>query len=552
MKIVLWPLLAACLFCHPLHAQPTPDNTSLQNQLQQQARADNLANHPTWLALMYYQANTWGQGKTSEVDDKRFFLTPQGETDSGAELQAAIQALLTPPTRLIDNEHPRCLFPARFYWLQQQLRVAPQNIPALECQAFEKWRNEINAAGASVIFPAAYLDSPSSMFGHTLIRLDRATDAKTTAESDRLLSYTVSYAAQKKPEDSELIFVYRGLVGGYPGETSLRPYYQKLREYSDIESRDIWEYQLNLTQEETEQLVRHTWEIQAMNFDYYFFTENCSYRVLAMLDVLRPEQRMVNEYSTHVIPVDTVRSLLANGWVENVEYQPSIITRFNHMLSQLKPQEQQQALSLVVNTKDNLPELATQDASTQQVLLDTAYQYSRLTRQVETPGKSSYDLLLARQKIPGKSALSDVPTPRQRVDEGHASGYIALSRGEDDNTGFTEIQLRPAYHGMTAGALAASGNLTPKSAGSHGRDVHFLPYPYAFRCPFGTNGSATDQLSINYIRTVLSDPESGITKPAAVIVEVVQGEGEAGRQESIAYGLYRCGERRVCVLGRRA
>ena len=64
-----------------------------------------------------------------------------------------------------------------------------------------------------------------------------------------------------------------------------------------------------------------------------------------------------------------------------------------------------------------------------------------------------------------------------------------------------------AYHGMTAGALAVSGNLTPKSAGGNGRDVHFLPYPYAFRCPFGTDGSATDQLSINYIRTVLSDPE---------------------------------------------
>ena len=89
----------------------------------------------------------------------------------------------------------------------------------------------------------------------------------------------------------------------------------------------------------------------------------------------------------------------------------------------------------------------------------------------------------------------------------------------------TIMAFHGAYHGMTSGALAASGNLTPKSAGGNGRDVHFLPYPYAFRCPFGTDGSATDQLSINYIRTVLSDPESGITKPAAIIVEVVQGEG---------------------------
>ncbi|KVC86527.1 2,4-diaminobutyrate 4-aminotransferase [Burkholderia ubonensis] len=89
----------------------------------------------------------------------------------------------------------------------------------------------------------------------------------------------------------------------------------------------------------------------------------------------------------------------------------------------------------------------------------------------------------------------------------------------------TIMAFHGAYHGMTAGALAASGNLMPKSAGGSGHGVHFLPYPYAFRCPFGTDGSATDQLSINYVRAVLSDPESGITKPAAIIVEVVQGEG---------------------------
>ncbi len=86
------------------------------------------------------------------------------------------------------------------------------------------------------------------------------------------------------------------------------------------------------------------------------------------------------------------------------------------------------------------------------------------------------------------------------------------------------MAFQGGYHGMTAGALAAMGNLQAKSnLGLSG--VHFVPYPYAFRCPFGTDGTDTDQLSLNYIRNVLSDPESGVVKPAAVIVEVVQGEG---------------------------
>ncbi|MDP9530648.1 diaminobutyrate--2-oxoglutarate transaminase family protein [Pseudomonas protegens] len=82
------------------------------------------------------------------------------------------------------------------------------------------------------------------------------------------------------------------------------------------------------------------------------------------------------------------------------------------------------------------------------------------------------------------------------------------------------------YHGMTAGALSAMGNLNPKGIPSvTAQNTHFLPFPYRFRCPFGTDGEQTDQLSLEYIRTVLSDPEGGVTRPAAVLVEVVQGEG---------------------------
>ncbi|MEX5566401.1 diaminobutyrate--2-oxoglutarate transaminase family protein [Pseudomonas syringae] len=86
------------------------------------------------------------------------------------------------------------------------------------------------------------------------------------------------------------------------------------------------------------------------------------------------------------------------------------------------------------------------------------------------------------------------------------------------------MSFHGGYHGMTAGALSAMGNLNPK-AGLLAQGTHFLPFPYRFRCPFGTDGEHTDRLSIEYIRTVLSDPESGVPKPAAVVVEVIQGEG---------------------------
>lgn len=44
------------------------------------------------------------------------------------------------------------------------------------------------------------------------------------------------------------------------------PYYRKVKEYGDFESRDLWEYELNLTPEETRFLVSHIWEMQHVSF----------------------------------------------------------------------------------------------------------------------------------------------------------------------------------------------------------------------------------------------------------------------------------------------
>ena len=82
------------------------------------------------------------------------------------------------------------------------------------------------------------------------------------------------------------------------------------------------------------------------------------------------------------------------------------------------------------------------------------------------------------------------------------------------------------YHGMTHGALSLMGNLSSKSAvpGLMG-EVNFLPYPYAYRPPMGTTPDAEGRLCSSYIETILTDDESGIPKPAGIILEAVQGEG---------------------------
>ncbi|GGE30179.1 diaminobutyrate--2-oxoglutarate aminotransferase [Pullulanibacillus camelliae] len=88
------------------------------------------------------------------------------------------------------------------------------------------------------------------------------------------------------------------------------------------------------------------------------------------------------------------------------------------------------------------------------------------------------------------------------------------------------LSFQGGYHGATHGSMSISGNLAPKiKVQSLMPDVHFLPYPYRYRCPFGLGGEACQQVSSQYIEHVLDDPESGILPPAGMIFEVVQGEG---------------------------
>ncbi|GAA0360498.1 aspartate aminotransferase family protein [Microbispora corallina] len=84
------------------------------------------------------------------------------------------------------------------------------------------------------------------------------------------------------------------------------------------------------------------------------------------------------------------------------------------------------------------------------------------------------------------------------------------------------------YHGMTAGALAVSGNVAVRAPVPGGAaEVTRLPYPYAYRCPFGVGGERGAQIAAAYTERLLDDPAGGVVPSAAMILEVVQGEGGA-------------------------
>ncbi|POP65738.1 aspartate aminotransferase family protein [Pseudomonas syringae] len=91
----------------------------------------------------------------------------------------------------------------------------------------------------------------------------------------------------------------------------------------------------------------------------------------------------------------------------------------------------------------------------------------------------------------------------------------------------TVLSFQGGYHGMSQGALSLMGSLGPKKplGALLGAGVQFLPYPYDYRCPFGLGGEQGVRANLHYLENLLNDPEAGVQLPAAVILEVVQGEG---------------------------
>lgn len=81
----------------------------------------------------------------------------------------------------------------------------------------------------------------------------------------------------------------------------------------------------------------------------------------------------------------------------------------------------------------------------------------------------------------------------------------------------TVVYFTNAYHGMTLGALAVTGNAA-KRAGAGVPLVHTVSMPYD-----GYFGDRVDTL--DYLRSYLDNAWSGLDRPAAVIVETVQAEG---------------------------
>lgn len=413
------------------------------NHLIRSAGRQKLHEERYWQILVHYK-NTLS-GTESLIDDPAFFLSSQGKYDPKSELEATIKAFFQENTENSD-EHPVCRFIARYTWLKEKLAINPDKLPVSECKKFSQIIDEVRPKSATLVFPTYYMNSPASMFGHTLINI--GTDYKS-----KLLSHAINYSALTT-ETNGFLFAFKGLFGFYKGYYSILPYYQKIQEYSDIRQRDIWEYPLSLTEQEVERLVMHLWEIQKIYAYYYFFDENCSYNLLFLLEAARPSMNLTDQFSLWALPIDTIKAVKNAGLTDTPEYRPSKATKIKHKFSLLSKENQKTALDIINGDLSPGSIVSNGILKHEQVrILDLAADYIQYQYARRKLSKSEYQSVLlstlrVRSKLGQTDDLPDIRQPPQ-PDKIHGSEKFSIGMGARKSRFFQEIGYRPVFSDLT-------------------------------------------------------------------------------------------------------
>lgn len=388
---------------------------------------------PQWLRLLHIPDDF--PGRPSRIDNPDFFLI--SSVDPVAEGRAFVDLACKKTA-----EPVACRYPARFLRVNEALSGSGLHLPTAVCPEVDDWLARFQPEGLSLIQAEAALTNPASMFGHSFLRII------SSRYHSPLLFPVIGFSATTA-DDRGLGYALRGLFGGYHGTFSIGRYAEMVRAYGALENRDIWEYQLDVTAEETRFLLLHVFELQHARYAYFFLHENCAFQLMTLLEAARPSLRLVNDLSPWVLPTDTVRVLDKQQVIVGGEYRPGRQARLQAMEKSLSRKAVDRAALLCHEEIEQLEQLLgtpeSQEAAVLELALECRYQDQLAERGQEDPAGPEEDALL--KALHQKPPYSWKGERRVRPDQGHASSRVQLRLG-DDNGLFLEAGYRPALHGL--------------------------------------------------------------------------------------------------------
>ncbi|MBD3652349.1 DUF4105 domain-containing protein [Kangiella sp.] len=433
-----------CLLTFQIMAQA---NEQLSEQ-----ELNQLSHSRTWLNLLHYEEDSSSpSGFTSAIHNPAFFISNSGKTEPQQELIATIDAF-TGDSSQAQLKQYHCQFPARLLWLRTQLGNDFAKEKILNgCEEYREWTRQGSINSISIVYATGYLGNPASFYGHTLLKFNSSEENKNT----HLLDSSLNYGAIVPDNENPVVYILKGLFGGYDAGFTQIEFYFHEGNYGEGELRDMWEYELNLSQNEVDLLVAHSWEVLRKEYTYYFLKENCAYRMAELFSIIDGLD-VVPDGQFWTYPQDVVQllpSLERNGEkiVKDIYKYPSRQTRLYNKYSQLSFDEKKHVEAAIDSTSylnsTNFESLSTQGKHR---VLDTLLDYYQIIEdsEEEQANKAYQAVLSARFKVEkGQSNFEKKYNKQSGPHSGRKPSLISLGTVNHEAWGqYETIRLRPAYY----------------------------------------------------------------------------------------------------------
>jgi hypothetical protein len=407
---------------------------------------EQFSQNPQWLKLLHYKISN----QSSFITSPEFFITQSAPLNPLNELKATIKAFYELQNTEA-NTHAQCRFPARLLLIKKYINLSSfGELPKIDCPNYSAWQSESKANSISVIFASGYMSNPASMYGHILLKLN-----KNSSKNSKLLDNSMNYGALVPEGEHPIVYVIKGIFGGYHAGFSDQQYYRHQHNYGDVELRDMWEYELNLSHEDVALITAHLWELLPIKFDYYFIDENCAFHVAKLLELVLDKPLISNE-SLWVLPNSVAKGLTTvkyneKSFVRETHFIPSLETNFLHYFKNLSTKQQIIGQQLVKQHFDfellEYQQLSEQD---KKLIVESALVYLNLLERKE----KHLDLTIERKRViaqrlalsSGRSKISTITPPVAAPDSSMSPSKFSLGyRHLNTGKSFVSSGFRMTY-----------------------------------------------------------------------------------------------------------
>ena len=248
-----------------------------------------------------------------------------------------------------NGNHVLCRFPARTKFILDNLNIDNRDIPTVKCQELDVYLSKVIYDKIYISYASENILSPMSMMGHMFIKIVGFSKEENKT-SNHALSY---YANYNKDQENILSFYIKSVFSGSNGLYNILPYRKKLIEYNDIGKRNIYDYELNLNDEERKYIILHIWELKNINVPYNFIVSNCGVATIRVLAVGNNNfiYSIKKKWAT---PLDILKILYSENLINSIEIFPSEQYKIQTYKDNFSKKENKMIEDFVLNNNINI------------------------------------------------------------------------------------------------------------------------------------------------------------------------------------------------------